>query len=570
MLRKAVVVVAAALLLAAVGAGAVAQPLTPNGCIADVDDFAGCGATAQGLNGAEGVAVSPDGASVYAVSDLDDAIVRFDRAANGALSNPSCIADVVPVGCGATAQGLNGAHGVAVSPDGASVYAVSDLDDAIVRFDRAANGSLSSPSCIADVGDVAGCGATAQGLQSAHGVTVSPDGASVYAVSAVDDAIVRFDRAANGALTPQGCIAEVGDAAGCGATAQGLDGAQGVAVSPDGASVYAASGGAIVRFDRAANGALTPQGCIADVGDLAGCGATAQGLHGAEGVAVSPDGTSVYAVSANDSAIVRFDRAANGPLSSPSCIADVGDLAGCGPTAQGLNGAQDVAVSPDSASVYAVSFTDSAIVRLSGELAPVCRTSSSNGAPGAVQTVPLDCFDPNGDPLTIAVVKGPAHGTLGAVNQAAKTVSYIPEGGFSGVDSFDIQATADGKTSNVSTVVIGVQSATGPPGPTGPAGPQGPAGAQGPPGRDARVTCKLKKAKKVKCVVTFAAAAGVRMARLSRRGVTYAEGKPASSGGELVLLFSPAHKLKRGRYTLTVVQHLDGQRVVTKSSVRVR
>ncbi|MGH2984844.1 MAG: hypothetical protein ACRDK5_11435, partial [Solirubrobacterales bacterium] len=112
-----------------------------------------------------------------------------------------------------------------------------------------------------------------------------------------------------------------------------------------------------------------------------------------------------------------------------------------------------------------------------------------------------------------------------------------------------------------------IPQATGPSGPQGPAGPQG---AQGPPGRDATVTCKVKGKRKVKCKVAFSSAAGVRKARLSRSGVTYAEGKPAPSGGKLVLRFRSKLRLKPGRYTLTVVQHLDGRRVVTKSAVQVR
>ena len=64
--------------------------------------------------------------------------MRFDRAASGALSNSSCVEDPpLSAGCGAVAQGLNGAIGVAVSPDAASVYAVGAGDRAIVRFDRA-------------------------------------------------------------------------------------------------------------------------------------------------------------------------------------------------------------------------------------------------------------------------------------------------------------------------------------------------------------------------------------------------------------------------------------------------
>ncbi len=354
--------------------------LTPQGCMADPPDTAGCGATAEGLDGAGGVAVSPDGASVYAVSSLDDAIVRFDRAASGALDPEGCIEDVETnracddIGVSGEAQGLNNVQDVAVSPDGASVYAVSNLDDAIVRFDRAPSGVLSNASCIEDVEtngacDDVGASGEAQGLNGAVSVAVSPDGASVYAIGSEDDAIVRFDRAPSGALTSAGCIADPPDTAACGATAQGLNGAGGVAVSPDNASVYAVSqvDDAIVRFDRAAGGALTPAGCIADPPDTAGCAATAQGLDQASSDAVSPDGASVYAVSNFDDAIVRFDRTAGGALTPAGCIADPPDTAGCGATAQGLNGAKGVAVSPDGASVYAVS-PDNAIVRFDREL----------------------------------------------------------------------------------------------------------------------------------------------------------------------------------------------------------
>jgi DNA-binding beta-propeller fold protein YncE len=407
MSRKHAAVLASASLFALVIAGgalAATGDLTPQGCIADPPDAAGCAATAQGLNDANDIAVSADGASVYAASGLDAAIVRFDRAASGALSNPSCIADTGDAaGCGTTAEGLSNASGVAVSSDGASVYAVSFGDSAIVRFDRAASGALSNPSCIDDPPALAGCAATAEGLSTAADVALSPDGASVYAVSAFDDAIVRFDRAANGALTPQGCISDIGDPAGCGAIAQGLDTAVGVAVSPDGASVYAASEGddAIVRFDRAASGALSNPSCIADTGDVAGCGATAEGLNSAGGVAVSPDGGSVYAVSFVDSAIVRFDRAGSGALSNPSCIDDPPALAGCAATAQGLGNATDVAVSADGASVYAVSLGDDAIVRFDRAASGVLSNPS--------------CVD---DPPALAGCGATAQGLDGAVGVA--------------------------------------------------------------------------------------------------------------------------------------------------------
>jgi len=176
----------------------------------------------------------------------------------------------------------------------------------------AATGAPTGHGCIADVGDAAGCGTTQQGLDGARSVALSADGKSAYVASDTDDAIVRFDRnTTTGALTPQGCIGDAGDFPGCGTTQQGLLWATGVAVSADGTSVYVASffDEAIVRFDRnTSTGALTPQGCIADVGDPAGCGTTQQGLNGAAGVAVSADGTSPYVASNADDAIVRFDR----------------------------------------------------------------------------------------------------------------------------------------------------------------------------------------------------------------------------------------------------------------------
>ena len=345
--------------------------LTPQGCIADVGDLAGCGATQQGLDGAFDVAVSPDGKSVYVASSGDDAIVRFDRnTTNGALIPQGCIADAGnAAGCAATQQGLNRAFDVAVSPDGSSVYVPGIDDDAIVRFDRNADGVLTAQGCIADIGDVAGCLVDEQGLDGASAVAVSGDNKSVYVTSSTDHALVRFDRTTpSGALGWQGCFADPLDVAGCGAMQQGLFGANAVVVSPDSTSVYVASrqDGAIALFDRALDTTvLTPQGCIADAGDSAGCGgATQQGLADVHGIATSADGESVYTISQGENTIARFDRSpTTGALTPGGCIADLGDFAGCGTEQQGLASAQDVAVSPDGKSVYVASLSDSAIVR---------------------------------------------------------------------------------------------------------------------------------------------------------------------------------------------------------------
>ena len=143
-------------------------------------------------------------------------------------------------------------------------------------------------------------------------------------------------------------------------------------------------------------------------------------------------------------------------------------MAVCGSTAQGLNDVQDVAISPDGGSVYTASSFDDAIVSFARELSPVCVDSSSSGAAGAMQTVPLDCSDPNGDPLVISIASGPANGTLGPIDQAARIVPYTPNPAFSGVDSIEIHATADGKLSNQATVGIAVAPGAGGRTPLGP------------------------------------------------------------------------------------------------------
>jgi sugar lactone lactonase YvrE len=154
-------------------------------------------------------------------------------------------------------------------------------------------------------------------------VAVSPDGESVYVAAVFDDALVRFDRdPATGALTPQGCIEDNDPPDGSDACAQGTDGlagAQSIAVSSDGRSVYVASddNDAVVRLDRdLTTGALTPQGCVDDndPGDgLDACAQSTDGLAFAKSVAVSADERSVYVAAGTDDAVVLLAREPDPP-----------------------------------------------------------------------------------------------------------------------------------------------------------------------------------------------------------------------------------------------------------------
>ena len=292
-----------------------------------------------GLNGATGVALSPDGRSLYAAGELDDAVAVFDRdSSTGALT-------FVEVQKDATngVAGLNGAHGVAVSPDGANVYVASKIGDSLAVFSRdPATGQLTFLQSKRDnVGGV-------NGLNGAEGVAVSPDGADVYVAGRNDNALAVFSRdPADGTLT----FVEIQRDGVAGVT--GLGGAKGVAISSDGAHVYAAGSldNAVAVFGRdVATGKLT----LIEVQSEGQNGVT--GLARARALQLSPDGANLYVAGGDDDALAVFDRdPATGTLTFVQLLKN--GVNGV----NGLNGADAVAVSPDGTHVYTTGSVSNAL-----------------------------------------------------------------------------------------------------------------------------------------------------------------------------------------------------------------
>jgi 6-phosphogluconolactonase (cycloisomerase 2 family) len=238
------------------------------------------------------------------------------------------------------ASGLNGIRGVTVSPDGAHLYAASSVYNSVAVFEReGTTGLLTFVEVERDGVD---------GLDGAYLAKVSPDGAHVYVAAYDDDAVTVFERdAATGALT----FVELqrdGDPG-----VDGLDGATAVAVSPDGDHVYV--GGtledALVVFDRnPSTGALSFVELHRD-----GVGGV-DGLDSPRSVVVSPDGADVYVASNVDDAVAVFNRNdSTGALSFAEVHKDGQN------GVDGLNGITEVAVSPDNADVYGASFSDSSV-----------------------------------------------------------------------------------------------------------------------------------------------------------------------------------------------------------------
>ena len=226
-------------------------------------------------------------------------------------------------------DGLNGANSVTVSPDGSHVYVAGYYDDALAVFRRdVATGQLTFLQVVKD-----GVGGV-DGLDGANSVAVGPDGSHVYATGSYDNALAVFRRdVATGQLT---FVQVLKDGV---SGVDGLSGAHSVTVSPDGSHVYAAGypDNALAVFRRdAATGQLTFLQVLKD-----GVNGV-DGLDGANSVNVSPDGSHVYATGYYDDALAVFHRdVATGQLTFVQMLKD--GVNGV----DGLDGANSVTVSPD-------------------------------------------------------------------------------------------------------------------------------------------------------------------------------------------------------------------------------
>jgi DNA-binding beta-propeller fold protein YncE len=347
------------------------------GCIA-ARGASGC-ATARGLNGPNSVAVSADGKNVYATSVISDSVAVFRRnRSTGALTQTrganGCISSRAASGC-ATGRALDGPDVVTVSPDGRNVYVGAFFGNAVAVFARdASTGALAQPSdatgCLVNA-PTDGC-TTGLALAAPEGMAISADGDNVYVATAVSNAIGVLTRnPSTGALTQAtdgtGCIS-VSPLPGC-TNGIHLSGANAVAVGAGGDNVYVTSllSNSLTTFDRVGStGQLTQKtGTSACVIYLLAVGCSlGRALDAPEGLAVSPDGASVYAAAFGSGAVDVFNRNAGS-----GALIQKARRAGCvtaraTPTCtrgRSLRKVSSVAVSPDGRHLYSAAFGSSAV-----------------------------------------------------------------------------------------------------------------------------------------------------------------------------------------------------------------
>jgi DNA-binding beta-propeller fold protein YncE len=363
------------------------------------DGASGACTPTPSLLGADGVTVSPDGLSVFVTSSFSGSVVAFARnPTDGSLTRLGCFQYLLVGGLPCPYGNVFVSSGALVaSADNRSLYiaaptvgSISTFTTGLTEQPPAAGSPASTPAptvaslfgattpqgldnpCIAVNGfdGACGVGVATLGLDS---LTLSPDGRQLYAAAPGSNAVDVFTPGVAGALTESSCV-KVDAPPGLCSSSKLMTSPTSLAISPDGQNVYAADStdgnGKVDVFSRdSSNGALTESSCVDFLPPVKQpeskeeeeeekeekhepappdrC-TSVPGLESIDVLAVSGDGSAVYAIG-GDSAVIFSRDPSTGKLTEASCADNEDSRCTSMPS---LDDVDNAAVSPDGREVY--------------------------------------------------------------------------------------------------------------------------------------------------------------------------------------------------------------------------
>ena len=478
------------------GTGALTQLGGTAGCLtADGNSQAGASSctSVKGLTGVgdgRDLAFTSDGKSAYMVAQgggigARPTIMLFSRSPdNGALrqfdGTGGCISDngSSQAGVGTCQMDSTLIHPVAVtiSPDNHFVY-ITDrgAPSGIKVYSRdPSTGGLTQVQCL-EVAPGCGGGTSVTDAGDANSFVISSDGTHAYSADAAANGISIFDRnLTTGLLTEKACVSANGkDNTGANtcAHANALGGAHGLALSPDGQTLYVSStaDSGIAIFNVNADGTLSQpsgtDGCVTldgKSGGVAGKCGVGRGLVMPYLPAASPNGKNLYvpskASSAGGVAIFAIDHATGKLNQLPGdagCITADGSSGGVAGQCTGgtaVAGGSSMAIDPGSGFAYLAAYNARAVAAFAIQGIPSCAPATVSTAYLKPVTISLQCTDADGDTITRSITSAPGSGTLGPVDEANGTVTYTPSTLFTRADSFSFTG-SDGTNTSGQTIV---------------------------------------------------------------------------------------------------------------------
>ena len=363
----------------------------------------------QGLDGPllrvfGGIALSPDGTLLAAAGAGDNALSLWQVDTDGTIVRTALYCNNAADNCqGGTAvsYGLSGAHDLAFSRDNGLLFVVARGESAISvwRVDAEA-GALTRTAaywdsgrggrgfCVAALGNIDECsgstrndlriglvengGFLADGLNGAYDVAASPTHDLLFVTASSDDALSVWEINPQAGTLIQRALYKHGSTgatscgnlsgANCEDDLEGLDGVRGVAVSPDGSLVFAAA------FDDDALSVWQVAPGASGTGILTRTELYEEDEPELSDVAVSPNGRLVFATDINENSLIVWRvNAESGTLTRTALYYDT-NTSGCtnelreqGNCFDGLTSARNVTLSRDGRLLFVTAVTDDSL-----------------------------------------------------------------------------------------------------------------------------------------------------------------------------------------------------------------